>query len=81
MLKLILSFLAILLSTLLMAQPDSLIEPPLFKDQTIIQDFPPPPPIASIYILNEDNFKIRLACSERPKIDSLDYIKQKKLYL
>lgn len=78
MLKLVFFFFGISLSTFLMAQPDSLIEPPLFKDQTIIDRFPPPPPPPpSIYIIDEENFRIKLFCSEKPKVDSLDYIKQK----
>ena len=59
------------------AQPDSIIEPPLFKDQTIVYPPPPPPPTSAMYYLHTDDFKIKIKCPTEVVVDTLDYIDQK----
>lgn len=67
-------------STTSFAQPDTIINPPIFKDQTITYpDDPPPfkPPTSSMYFLQTEDFKVTIKCPTKVNIDTLDYIDQK----
>ena len=81
MLKSILSISIVSLPLMMLsAQPDSLIEPPIFKDQTITYPEEPPifvPKTKSVYLLQTEDFEIKIKCPTEVSIDSLDYIDQK----